>query len=297
MLGYLDRLFKDERGKFYDPELDGAIHRYRIPVVIMRDVSDDGGMSIRTFYYRVNKFGTKLNKPEINKAQYANSPLQNLIEEIADSGDWNNLNLFTEAAENRMADFDFIAELLTLLKYGITDQKRQVDRFYEDPTFSSEDAKALGVIFNSTLKKINSLNDCLPISRTRYRQRNDFFTLFHFIYLIPQLTPAHLANLWDILTRIGPSISPSNEKCAPLQDYAFDCVSQSNSKPSRERRLAFFNALLRNKEPEPMSEKSEDDKNPILADILRYFNLTNTDLIAIDDCFVPDAQRLPLLKD
>jgi len=292
IFGYLDGLFKDERKKFYDPELDSEIPEYRIPVVIIRNVPEDDGVSIRTFYYRVNKFGTKLNKPEINKAQYPNSALRDLIEEIAGSENWDNLNLFTEVAENRMADFDFVAELLTLLKFGITDQKRQVDKFYGDATFYKGDAEDLRLTFDTVLAKISTLNKEIPISNTRYRQRNDFFTLFDFIHQSTQLTSAQLGTTWNILTRVGPSISPSNEKCSPLQDYAFDCVSQSNSKPSRERRLSFFNALLLNTEPAPMADKSDADKNPILADILRYFKLTNAELVSSGAYFVPEPQRL-----
>ncbi len=94
IMGYLDRSFKDESGKFYDTRTDAEILNYEIPVIIIRNVPDDGGVSIRDFYYRVNKFGTKLNRPEIQKAQYANTPLQTLVEEIADSEQWEELGLF-----------------------------------------------------------------------------------------------------------------------------------------------------------------------------------------------------------
>ena len=45
-------------------------------------------------------------------------------------------------------------------------------------------------------------------------------------------------------------IRPTNEDCPPLQNYATNCVSQSNSKKARESRLNFFNEILKNQELE-----------------------------------------------
>jgi hypothetical protein len=296
IMGYLDRSFKDESGKLYDNSTDASMLNYEIPVIIIRNVEDDGGASIRDFYYRVNKFGTKLSRPEIQKAQYANTPLQALVEEIADTEQWEALELFTDAAQNRMSDLDFIAELLTLLRYGITDKKIQVDRFYEDATFTEESADSLKADFNTVIDRIRALNEAIPISGTRYKQRNDFYTLFHWIHSNPDISLDHLHLMYRILVRVGVDISPSNEECFPLQDYAINCVSQSNSKSAREGRHAFFQDLLQNTSEAPMGVDSDHDENQTLADVMRYYQQTNDRLIRLGAYRVLDPDQLPQAK-
>lgn len=296
IMGYLDRSFKDESGKLYDESTDAGILNYEIPVIIIRNVPNDGGASIRDFYYRVNKFGTKLNRPEIQKAQYANTPLQALVEGIADSGRWEELGLFTDAAQNRMADLDFIAELLTLLRHGITDKKIHVDRFYGDTTFTEGDAASLAADFDAVISRIKALNDAIPLSETRYRQRNDFYTLFHWVHSNSDIGPDDLLTMYRILVRVGVDISPSNDECFPLQDYAINCVSQSNSKSAREGRHAFFRDLLQNTIAAPMGVDSEHDENPTLADVMRYYQQTNDRLIRVGGYRVLNPDQLPQAK-
>ncbi len=66
-----------------------------------------------------------------------------------------------DAALNRMADLDFIAELLTLLRHGITDKKIHVDRFYDDTEFTEENAASLHTDFNAVVDRISALNEAL----------------------------------------------------------------------------------------------------------------------------------------
>ena len=168
IMGYLDGSFKDDKGKKYDRSTDAVILSYLIPVTIIRFKEEDDGSSIREFYYRVNNFGARLNRPETLKAQYANTPLQLLVEQVVESELWEELGLFTDAAQNRMADLDFIAELLTLLRWGITDKKIHVDRFYDDSTFTVENADSLKAEFNTVIERIMSLNEATPLAGTRY---------------------------------------------------------------------------------------------------------------------------------
>lgn len=293
IMGYLDGSFKDDKGKAYNSITDAAVLDYIIPVIIIRNVADDGGTSIRDFYYRVNNYGTKLNRPEIQKAQYANTPLQVLVEKIAGSEQWEELGLFTDAAQKRMSDLDFIAEMLTLLRHGITDKKIHVDRFYADTTFTDKDAASLGADFIAVMDRIKALNAAFPLSRTRYKQRNDFYTLFHWVHSNPDIGMENLLLMYRILVRVGIDIAPSNDECFPLQDYAFNCVSQSNSKNAREGRHSFFRDLLQNTSETPMGVDSDHDENQTLADVMRYYQQTNDDLIRADAYRVLNPDKLP----
>lgn len=46
-------------------------------------------------------------------------------------------------------------------------------------------------------------------------------------------------------------ITPSNDEYELFKEYAINCVSQSNSKRARERRLLFFESLLANTSNKP----------------------------------------------
>lgn len=293
IMGYLDRSFKDEIGKLYDSSTDAAILNYTIPVTIIRSRDLDDGSSIREFYYRVNNFGSRLNRPETLKAQYANTPLQVLVEQVAQSEWWEELGLFTDTAQNRMADLDFIAELLTLLRWGISDKKLQVDKFYNDTSFTKDEAISLGMKFNAVIDRIIELSNVIPISTTRYKQRNDFYTLFHWVNSNAEIGQEDLLFMYQILVRVGKDISPSNDECFPLQDYAINCVSQSNSKNAREARNEFFRALLQNTSPTPMGMDSAQDDNPTLADVMRFYHQTNDHLKQVGPYRVLDPHQLP----
>ena len=78
---------------------------------------------IEEFYARVNKTGLKLNKPELNKAEYFYTEFLALNQELANCEQFMVLDIFTDAAAKRMNDIDFISELVALLYYGIYDKK------------------------------------------------------------------------------------------------------------------------------------------------------------------------------
>ena len=107
-------------------------------------LNDAQKSEVEDFYFRVNKFGTKLNRPEMNRAQYSDTLQQNLVEKLSDDADFASLQLFTSTALNRLNDSDLIAELLTLQLLGNTDKKNQVDKkFYESDDFSEEKVRDL----------------------------------------------------------------------------------------------------------------------------------------------------------
>ncbi|MBK9075738.1 MAG: DUF262 domain-containing protein [Flavobacteriales bacterium] len=165
IVGYLKGLLKDERNSKYDADADPNFVSYKLAVIIIHG-APEGGTTIRDFYFRVNKYGMKVNRPEQIRAQFLNTPLQKLVESIARSESWIELQLFTQAKTDRLADEDFISELLTLQKFGITDKKIQVDNFYKDESFTEEDAKASKVEFNDIVDRIKTLNDHVPLGRT-----------------------------------------------------------------------------------------------------------------------------------
>jgi len=247
----------------------------------------DENESIEEFYARVNKTGRKLNKPELYKAEYFYTEFLALNEELAGCEEFAKLDIFTATSINRMNDIDFVSELVALLVFGISDKKDKVIDLYEND-ISLNQKEDIKTRFRSILTIVNLLDLVYPIRKSRFRQRNDFYTLFGFINrFMNEFNPQSFVYYYKVLILISEDISPSNEFCRPLKDYAINCVSQSNSKKARINREKFFIDLFINNKSEPTSVQS---------DLLEYYELTASDLIRIDNYFTISLNSIQNLK-
>ncbi len=61
-------------------------------------------------------------------------------------------------------------------------------------------------------------------------------------------------------------ISPSNDFCFPFREYALNCVSQSNSKIARGKRLKFLLDIFLNSSNKPNKEQEEIMKYYLIDD-------------------------------
>ncbi len=216
--------------------------------IIVAEISDEfDEESIRKFYVLVNKKGVQLNKPEIHKAEFAVTKFMQLVEELLENQTFINLDLFTDATSKRMNDRSYVEELAAYLLLGITDKKLAVERIYETD-ITPEQYQILKSRFENIMTPLDTFNRYKLLSKTRYRQRNDFYTLFNFLNEnIDTDNNEILMYQYRILLLLDDYISPSNEDCEPLKNYAFNCITQSNSKKARTDRLKFFNEILKNK--------------------------------------------------
>ncbi|HMR90812.1 MAG TPA: DUF262 domain-containing protein [Chitinophagaceae bacterium] len=298
-IGYQKKLFSDTEKKDYDATTDDKLYReYRIFVCIITTEEGGEGM-VEDFYYRVNKYGIKLNRPEIKRAEFFSTAFQELVEKLAGSEEFEKLKLFTAKSLDRLSDLDFVSELITLEKFGITDKKITVDKLYENQSIGPEEIQSLETGFTNILRKIIELDKLYSISATRYRQRNDFYTLFSFIHNHgSKISDELLRYQYKILVLIGEDIYPTNDKCWSFQEYANNCVSQSNSKRAREERLKFFERLLLNKEPNPLSKikENEETEYDVISDAIKFYNISEKPLKEIDGYCLLDSGILNELK-
>jgi hypothetical protein len=167
-----------------------------------------------------------------------------------------------------MNDRAFIEELLGYLIVGIKDKRKSVENTFKTD-ITDEEYKTLETRFKQIIDKVDKLNKIKPISGTRYKQKNDFYSFFSFInenldeeYQLLEYQYRILIILDGVDNEGRQFIRPSNDDCQSLKEYANNCITQSNSKIAREKRLNFFNSILKNISPEP---------NDVLFDILRYF--------------------------
>jgi hypothetical protein len=274
--GVINELVKDEKEKFYN---------YNLSITIIKNLDDTD--LIEEFYARVNKTGRKLNKPELNKAEYFYTEFLDLNSILADTEEFKSLELFTDISARRMNDIDFVSELVTQLEFGISEKKDKVDYLYETD-INTEKKEELKAKFLEIINKVIILNSIYPIKKTRYRQRNDFYTLFGFINKYPKISIEALKYFYKILLYIANEISPSNDLCHPLKEYAINCVSQSNQKRARLKRLQFFEELLLNTHEIP---------NETQREIFEFYEFNEPNiLIQIEDYFTINIDKFQYIK-
>lgn len=282
ILGFISNQFKTFKGELYSKELYGSLLSYELAVIIIEEIGDD--LKIEDFYALVNKSGVHLNRPELKKAEYFETLFLKLITEISESKKFTDLQLFTETTSKRMVDIDYVSELVTLLKFGNTDKKIKVDKLFEED-INEQEYEILLNRFNQILDLLNLMNDKTKIKSTRYKQRNDFYTLFGFIAQTKIKEPTNLIYFYSLLVLFNEHITPSNDKCTTFQDYTFHCISQSNSKAARDARLKTFNQIFLNFKKTP---------NKSQKDILKYFktNISSESLKSVEDYYTIDIEKI-----
>lgn len=286
ILAYWKNLLVDKNNTTFQEKIDSSPNRqvvrsqfldYPLSVTIVTRLDDDE--SVEDYYALLNSSGLRLNRPELKKAEYFTTNFLKLLLDLVQNERLKNLKIFTVSNVARMNDVDFVSELVATLKFGISDKKEKVDQLYEDDVSIGE-MNALKAAFEANLLTFDRFNYITPLVRTRYKQKNDFYTLFHLFYTIKGCAPETADHLYAVLVKIGPHIRPSQEECEPLREYAFHCVTQSNSKLARQTRHDILAAILLNNEQQP---------NAIQEAVLRYFDILNTPLVKVGDYWTIDA--------
>lgn len=221
---------------------------YRLNIVELANVDISKGESLEEFYYLVNKRGAHLNDAEVNKAYHHGSDFLNLIEELMDDQNLIDLELFPDRTVKRMNDRSLIEELVAYLFKGITDKRIAVEMLFTE-TIDEKIIETKKLRFKNIVSKIVRLDYIHKIKNTRYRQRNDFFTLFCFIDNHFDDSDEVLAYQYSLLVFFDQKgyIRPTNDECETFKRYAINCVTQSNSKTARLIRLDILEKILCNK--------------------------------------------------
>lgn len=281
IIGFIEKQFKTQDGEHYSEKKHGSIFtKYQIPITIIEKIEADE--SIEEFYALVNKSGIHLNRPELKKAEYFDTKFLKLVTELADNASFQNLELFTEASTKRMNDIDFVSELVTYLIEGNSDKKLKVDKAFENDITTAK-YKELKAEFLEVIKTFTKFDERFPLKKTRYKQRNDFYSLFGFIHKNLSLATKTFLYYYDLLLKFNDDINPSNEKCEPFQLYAFHCISQSNSKNARDERLKILEELFLN--PKDIPNKSQKA-------VIRFFSLQETDLVQKEGFTTFDLKKI-----
>ena len=252
---FINNEFADLHKKYYREYAANSFQDYKLNIVLLEDFKD-GIESKEEFFYLVNKRGVQLNPSEVNHAYYHDTDFMKLVNRMSDYQSLIDLDIFTDKTALRMNDRSLIEELAAYLFKGITDKRNAVEDLFESK-IDNEKANVQYVRFRKIIDRIKAFQAIKPINQTRYKQRNDFYTLFCFIDVHIEDTIEVQMEQFKVLVFISNNglISPSNDEYDLFKEYAINCVSQSNSKRARELRLSFFEALLANQSKDPSEEQ------------------------------------------
>lgn len=284
---YYRNEFRDTDKKLYKETNTEEFLNYRLVVIEITKENFNAGESIEEFFSLVNKRGVHLNPSEVNQAQYHDSDFLSLVNKMMDYQPLINLDIFTDKTKLRMNDRSLIEELVAYLKFGITEKRNAIDELF-NMQIAEQEQDALYEKFTSVVDIIGYLNTEYPIKETRYKQRNDFYTLFCFIHRHMTEPKTVLLAMYNELVAISINefITPSNEDCEPFKNYALNCVSQSNSKKARENRLEFFESLLSNK------NKEGNNVTKAIASFLYQEYGIDRGLMQVGDYYIIDFSNL-----
>ena len=187
-------------------------------------------------------------KQELRRADFPGDFL-NVSEKLAINRYFDTIRIFTPAIRRRYGDVEYVSELLAAMIGGIQDKKTTLDNFYiQFAGWDKSNKQEILNRFTSVLREFGFIfDDSLDISKTRFRQKADFYSLFLVIdeFVSKGLTVKNkdIKPLQDDLMMLQENIRPESnvEICS---EYAIKCVSQANSASSRRWRRGFLKSIL-----------------------------------------------------
>jgi len=244
---FINNEFADLEKRYYKDYSANDFMQYRLNIVILEEFDESRNESKEEFFYLVNKRGVQLNPSEVNHAYHHDKDFMNLVNKMTEYQNLISLDIFTDKTIMRMNDRSLIEELAAYLFKGITDKRVAVEDLFR-ASISKDEIDLKYKRFCNVIDRLCQIQNIRPINQTRYKQRNDFYTLFSFIDNHIGINEEIWALQYKTLVFINDEglITPSNDKYETFKEYALHCVSQSNSKNARQARITFFNQLLAN---------------------------------------------------
>lgn len=248
-------------------------------------------------YSRINRYTVNLNAQELRRATYSDSDFLKLSEELSELEFFEYGRFFTTRKRERMNDIEFISELLACMIGGIQDKKNKLDDFYKNYTHIKEydEYKNNFQTIISHIEAIFSFSNyfeddkthydgSIPsknLGLTRYRQQADFYSLFYLFQKLKEesitLAVEQKEDFLKMLLVYDKLIAPESY-IDILSTYAVKCVSQGNTKNSREFRYKFFRQTMDYILTKEENELIKELKNDFQEIYLYTFDLNTLEL-------------------
>lgn len=248
-------------------------------------------------YSRINTNTVNLNQQELRRAAFHDSKFLQLSENLAQLEFFQYARFFTDRKRDRMNDIEYVSELLGSQLEGIQDKKIKLDELYQKyfslPDYTDHQEFFISIINDITnifafpeyfIKEKPKYEGDIPaknLGTTRYKQQADFYSLFYLFKTLKEegisLEIGQKRNFLKLLLLYDYLIEPEAD-IDLLSKYAIKCVSQGNTKNSREFRYEFLrkslDSILLEKDNELTMELKTDfkevfnyDFNPLIIDL------------------------------
>lgn len=251
-------------GKFFSefPEnIKTEFLQYRIDFNEAIGFSED---EVRETYSRLNKYSVALNKQELRRADFPGDFLS-LSEKLASHVFFQEIGLFTVANRRRLADVEYVSELLAALISGPQEKKDSLDDFYMNYSKWDEiDRHNIEKRFEGFIKNLFLIfSSAESVSKTRFKQKADFYCLMlaidESISEGGSIEGKEVKQLMRDLYLLDDLIHPESYQ-EDMREYAIKCISQANSLASRIWRKNFLKLVLRGTYHQQIPSSQEDLK-------------------------------------
>lgn len=225
-------LGSEEKGKFLTYLLD------------INNLVNPTEKEVRDLYSRVNKYTVQLNKQELRKCDYPGNYID-LAEKMVQLPFFDNARIFTASMTRRMNDIEYVEELLAVILEGMQDKKKSLDELCEKYEVIPN-LKQTEEVFKQTINNIETIFTGIDITKTRFKQRTDLYTIFAVVYQMiksGKKLKEDLSNIREKLIYLDEHVRPLAEDNA-LREYAIKCTSDTNSYASRKWRFDFMCGIL-----------------------------------------------------
>lgn len=168
-----------------DQETKVKFWNYEIVVEMLPDVS---ATAVKEIFERINRNSRKLTQQELRHAKY-DGWFVNMAEREGDDDDWRTLGVVTVSRSKRMADVQFISELLLILIDGrihgfdqdfLDERYAEFEEISDHPTF---DLEAFNEKLGQTKGIALSILEHDKALIEFYRIQGHFYTLWAFLFL------------------------------------------------------------------------------------------------------------------
>lgn len=150
-----------------------SIYSYKFVVRVLPEMDNEG---LRKIFTRLNRNVVSLNTQELRNATYW-GPFIKTIQQMADEIPfWSESGLFSANDHRRMLDHEFISELAIAYLHGLQNKKDKLDHYYQ---LYEENFEAQKELLDTFTKVTAEISQVIPeLSRTRWKKKSDFYTLF-----------------------------------------------------------------------------------------------------------------------
>ena len=218
-----------------------------------RELKTQSIAEIKNIFLRLNKYVYPLNNQELRNATYGGHFIT-IVNDIAEKDDfWAENRIVSPSEIKRMIDAEYISELFIAMMHGIQQKdQEQINGFYRmyDKSFAEKEAKIKE--FKVVEDKIsNILGE--DLSKTRWRQKVDFYSLFiaihelSKIYYFPEERYDETEEVLKIFASEVDKHVKISEKVAedPLvREYVENVEKRTTHKSTRQRRYEIIRSLL-----------------------------------------------------